>query len=155
WIPMALQTEKQLDMDATAVKEAIQNGEISATDAVNTYIEHIEKVNGMLNAFVQNRFEEARKEAALVDEKIKRGEISGKLLGVPITIKDSFDIKGMTTTGGIPHLKDATASEDAEVVKRLKKEGAIFLGKTNTPVLCFCQETDNKLYGRTDRKSVG
>lgn len=147
---MALQTEKLLDMDATAVKEAIQNGEISATDAVNTYIEHIEKVNGMLNAFVQNRFEEARKEAALVDEKIKSGEISGKLLGVPITIKDSFDIKGMATTGGIPHLKDATASEDAEVVKRLKKEGAIFLGKTNTPVLCFCQETDNKLYGRTN-----
>jgi len=151
---MAIQTLKSnvnlLDMDATSVAKAIQNREITALEAVNTYIDHIERVNKKINALVQARFEEARKEARIIDEKIKNGEMTGRLAGVPITIKDSFDIKGMATTGGLIHRKNHIANQDAEVVAKLKKEGAIFLGKTNTPILCFCQETDNKLYGRTN-----
>ncbi len=56
----------------------------------------------------------------------------------------------MKTTGGIVHRKDLIMTEDAEVVKRLKRAGAIIIAKTNTPSLCFCQETDNKLYGGTN-----
>src|SRR5699024_3954985 len=72
------------------------------------------------------------------------------LYGVPISIKESFHVKGMKTTGGITHRKDIMMSYDAEAVKRLKDAGAIILCKTNTPSLCFCHETDNKLYGRTN-----
>src|SRR5699024_7107259 len=67
----------------------------------------------------------------------------------PISIKECFDVKGMHTTGGIVHRKDIVKTEDAVTVKRLKDAGAIILGKTNTPTLCFSQETTNKLYGRT------
>ena len=56
----------------------------------------------------------------------------------------------MKTTGGLPYRRDIIEEQDAEIVARLKQEGAIILGKTNTPVLCFCQETDNKLYGRSN-----
>lgn len=139
-----------LDMDATTIAKKIRNKELSSLEVVNAYIEHIEKINPKLNCFVQDRFKEARKEAKEVDEKIKNGVIEGKLFGVPISIKDSFHVKGMKTTGGLIHRKNAVMNEDAEIVNRLKHEGAIILGKTNTPVLCFCQETDNKLYGRTN-----
>src|SRR5699024_1719466 len=72
------------------------------------------------------------------------------LYGVPISIKESFDVIGMKTTGGIVHRKDIIMSKDADVVRQLKDAGAIILCKTNTPALCFCHETDNKLYGRTN-----
>lgn len=145
-----VQTIDLLRIDATTLAEKIKNQEITSTEAVRLYIEHIQKINPALNCFVQDRFEEALKEAKLADEKIRNGESVGKLHGVPITIKDAFDIKGLSTTGGLIHRRDLISDRDAEVVTRLKAEGAIFLGKTNTPVLCFCQETDNKLYGRTN-----
>src|SRR5699024_1002813 len=75
------------------------------------------------------------------------------LYGVPISIKECFDVKGMHTTGGIVHKKDIVKTEDAVTVKRLKDAGAIILGKTNTPTLCFSQETTNKLYGWTNNPS--
>ena len=65
-------------------------------------------------------------------------------------MKESFHVDGMKTTGGLLYRKNAYQQSDAELVKKLKAEGAIILGKTNTPELCFCQETDNKLYGRTN-----
>ncbi|RKQ12319.1 amidase [Oceanobacillus bengalensis] len=137
-------------MDATTLAEKIKKQEITSYIAVSAYIEHIKKINPVLNSLVEDRFEEALEEAKHTDEKIKNGEAMGKLLGVPVTIKESFDIKGLHTTGGLVHRKDLISRNDAHVVKVLKGEGAIFLGKTNTPVLCFCQETDNKVYGRTN-----
>lgn len=71
-------------------------------------------------------------------------------MGVPISMKEAFDISGMKTTGGLLGRKGKKMDTDAEVVSKLRKEGAIILGKSNTPELCFCQETDNKLYGRTN-----
>src|SRR5699024_11086350 len=68
----------------------------------------------------------------------------------PISIKESFNVSGMKTTGGIIHRQDIIKSRDAITVQKLKDAGAIVLCKTNTPALCFCQETDNKLYGRTN-----
>ena len=65
-------------------------------------------------------------------------------------MKESFDVAGMQTTGGLLARKGFVQEHDAEVVRKLKAEGAIIIGKTNTPELCFCQETDNKLYGRTN-----
>lgn len=139
-----------LDMDATLLAEKIRTQEISSLEATNTYITHLEKVNPQINCLVEDRFSQARIEAQEADKMLKTGKASGRLFGVPISMKESFDVAGMRTTGGLPYRKEIIEEQDAEVVARLKNEGAIILGKTNTPVLCFCQETDNKLYGRTN-----
>lgn len=98
---------------------------------------------------VENRFEDALEEAKQYDQN-KHQNKNGKLAGIPISVKEAFNVAKMKTTGGLEHRQDLIAREDAEVISKLRKEGAIILGKTNTPALSFCQETDNKLYGRTN-----
>lgn len=141
---------KVLDLDATGMREKIVARGLSSLEAVNTFITRLEKINPDLNCLVEKRFGQARSEAEKIDLQLKKGTPEGRLYGVPISMKESFDVAGMVTTGGLPHRHDFVADRDAEVVARLKDEGAIILGKTNTPVLCFCQETENKLFGRTN-----
>ena len=142
---------KWLELDAVAIAEKIRNREITSEEITQTLIEHIKNVNGSLNAVVEDRFELALEEAKEKDFTIDQIDFRKQpLYGVPISIKESFNVIGMKTTGGIVHRKDLIMTEDADVVKRLKEAGAIILAKTNTPSLCFCQETDNKLYGRTN-----
>lgn len=139
------------EMDASTLAEKIRKREITSVEATEAFIERIEKVNPAINALVENRFQEAREEAAACDKLLESGKKpEGKLFGVPISVKECFDVKGMHTTAGIPSWKEKTITEDAKVIRLLKKEGAIILGKTNTPVLSYCQETDNLLYGRTN-----
>lgn len=142
--------EAVLDADATTINELIQERKITSTEVLTIYKEYIEMVNPAINSIVENRFKTALTEAKVVDQKLSQENLSGKLQGVPISMKDSFDVMGMATTGGLTHRIDKFATKDAEVVRKLKQEGAIILGKTNTPELCFCQETDNKLYGKTN-----
>ncbi|MFK4997846.1 amidase family protein [Bacillus sp. N9] len=99
-------------------------------------------------------------EAEAADLQVNAGNAKGKLFGVPISVKESFHVREMKTTSGLLHRKDMVMTEDAAIVQKLKDEGAIILAKTNTPSLCFCQESDNKLYGRTNnpwdvRKTAG
>ncbi|WP_087972707.1 amidase [Oceanobacillus rekensis] len=143
--------ERQIiNMDATTIANAIQKREITSTDAVQAYIKHISEQNPTINALVEDRFEMALKEAHDMDALIDRNEIIGPLHGVPISIKESLQVAEMKTTGGLEHRQDLISKEDAEVITQLKNAGAIILGKTNTPALSFCQETENKLYGRTN-----
>src|SRR5699024_11463810 len=103
-------------------------------------------VNHETNAVVEERFDQALQEAKEMDQQIHLASFTQQpLYGVPISIKESFNVTGMKTTGGIMHRKDITMNKDADVVRRLKAAGAIVLCKTNTPSLCFYQETDNKL----------
>lgn len=139
-----------LKMDAQSMASAIKTKQLTSAEAVNTFIEHIQHINPSINAMVENRFKEAMKEAETADKMIEKNQLIGKLHGVPISIKESLHVKGMKTTAGLEHRQDLIYQEDAAVVKKLKQAGAIILGKTNTPALCFCQETDNKLYGRTN-----
>lgn len=143
--------ERQLiDMDATAIASAIQKQEITSTEATLAYIKHITEQNPTINALVEERFKKALEEARDMDTIVDRNGLIGPLHGVPISIKESLHVTEMKTTGGLEHRQDLISKEDAEVIVRLKNAGAIILGKTNTPALCFCQETDNKLYGRTN-----
>ena len=138
-----------LNLDATAIAEGIRKGEYTSLEVTNTFIEHAELANLQINAITENRFEQARQEAIEADLKLKSGASVGKLHGVPISVKDCFHIQGMATLAGLPFRKGMIEAEDADVVKALKEEGAIVIAKTNTPPLCFCQETDNKLTGLT------
>lgn len=135
-----------LAMDATTLSRELKKGTWPVEEVLSTYYTHIQKINPHLNAVVETRWDEALKEA----QKIKSQGFKGRLAGVPISLKESFFAQGTVTSGGLPHHASSPRSSDAEVVRRLKKEGAILLAKTNTPALCFCQETDNLLYGRTN-----
>lgn len=137
-------------MDATSIASAIQNKQVTSKAAVSAYIAHILNVNPNINAMVEDRFDAAIHEANELDQMLTRGEVKGPLHGVPISVKESLHVAEMKTTGGLEHRQDLISRVDAEVVGRLKNAGAIILGKTNTPALCFCQETENKLYGRTN-----
>lgn len=141
---------KILNLDASALAKMIATKEITSREATETFIDHIKNVNPTINFLVEERFQEALEEADEADRRIAENSVNGKLFGVPISMKESFDIAKMRTTGGLLNRKGAIQYSNAEVVQKLTDEGAIILGKTNTPELCFCQETDNKLYGRTN-----
>jgi len=139
-----------LDLDATETARLIREGVITSIDATNRFIAHLQSMNLHVNCLSGERFEEARRDAAAADEQVQTGRPTGRLHGVPISVKDCFHIAGMATTAGLPYRKGIIEETDADVVAMLKREGAVILGKTNTPALCFCQETDNKLHGRTN-----
>lgn len=129
--------------------QALRDREISSVELVQACLKRIEDVNPQLNAVVQLRADEALREARLADQSFAQGGREGLLQGIPMTIKDSLDTAGVITTGGTLGRKDFVPDKDATVVKRLKDEGAILLGKTNTPELTIAFETDNLIYGRT------
>src|SRR5690625_438382 len=140
-----------LNLDATEIADLIRNGQITSKEVTSELINHIQTVNPTLNAVVEDRFDEALKEAEQMDADLHTADLKNKALyGVPVSIKESLHVKGMKTTGGVIHRKDLIMSVDANAVRKLKEAGAIILCKTNTPSLCFCHETDNKLYGRTN-----
>lgn len=146
-----LSPSQVLDMDATALLEAYREGTVTPGEAVEIYIAQQIKANGRLNLVASCRHEAAQQEAAKCDEQLKKGKIKGKLFGIPMTMKEAFDVTGMRTTGALRHMKDRELSTtDAEAVKRLREEGAVILNKSNTPSLCFCQETNNNLFGRSN-----
>src|SRR5262249_11954752 len=114
------------------------------------YLQRVEEVNPALNAVVQLCAEAAQAEARAADAALARGQMTGPLHGVPMTIKDSLDTTGVSTTGGTTRRAASVPAHDATGVTRLRTAGAILLGKTNTPELTLASETDNLLYGRTN-----
>ncbi len=133
-----------------ALAKAIKAKKISSVEIVQACLKRIDEVNPKLNAVVQLRADEALAEARAADEALARGESRGILHGIPMTIKDSFDTARVISTGGTLGRKNFVPEKDATIVTRLKNEGAILLGKTNTPELTLDFETDNVIYGRTN-----
>jgi amidase len=134
----------------TTLTNAIQKKEVSSVEIINAYLTRIETVNPKLNAVVQLTAETALKQAKEADEALARGEFKGPLHGVPMTIKDSLDTSNVITTWGTPGRVGYKPNQDATVVARLRRAGAILLGKTNTPEFTLSFETDNPIYGRTN-----
>ena len=135
---------------ATAIAEAIRERRVSAVEVVEAHLARIDAVNGALNAVVQLAADRALDEARQADDALARGESSGPLHGVPITIKDSHDTEGIISTGGTLGRKDFVPDADATAVARMRAAGAIVLGKTNTPEFTLSFETDNLVYGQTN-----
>src|SRR5258706_2137042 len=113
-----------LDLTARQTAQAIAKGEVAAADAVEARLARIEAINSKLNAVVWTRFDEARAEAKAVDAKRKSGEALGPLAGVPVTLKDSLDLKGAPSTFGLPSRAQTFASTDEVHVDRLRQSGA-------------------------------
>ncbi len=129
--------------------DAIRSKKVAAVDVVEAHLHRIEVVNPTLNAVVQIVHNRARAEAKAADQALACGEVRGPLHGVPITIKDSFDTKGIISTWGTQGRKSFIPEQDATVVARLRRAGAIVLGKTNTPELTVGGEMENVIYGAT------
>ncbi len=136
-------------LSATEIAARVASGDLSAADVVEAHTQRIDEVDGRLNAVVARRFAAAREEAKAVDAARSRGEPLGPLAGVPITIKDQFDVAGMATTYGLNTRRNHVAGRDGPLVGRLREAGAIVLGKTNVSQLLFFPEGDNPLFGRT------
>ena len=126
-------TEELIFMSAAKLAGLIRAKKISAVEAVEAFITRQIAVNDRLNAVVTNCFERARAEARALDAKAAKGEFVGPLHGVPMTIKDSLDTQGVISTGATVGRQQYIPGKDATVVARVRKAGAILLGKTNTP----------------------
>ncbi|MBV8401566.1 MAG: amidase, partial [Acetobacteraceae bacterium] len=123
--------------------------QISAVELLQNSIARIEALDPRINAVVVRDFERAHTAATAADAALARGE-RRPLLGVPVTVKEAFDVAGLPTTWGIPPFKGWQPSQDAVVVARLKTAGAVVLGKTNVPTALADWQTDNEVYGTTN-----
>jgi amidase len=128
----------------------LKRKEISSRELTEHFIARIEKHDVTLNAVVVRDFDRALAAADVADEAIAQGHDLGLLHGLPMTIKEAYNIAGLPTTWGIPPLKDNIASSDAETVKRFKRAGAHFLGKTNVPLELSDFQSYNDIYGTTN-----
>ncbi len=121
--------------------------QMSSVERVEYYLSRIETYNPALNAVVTLDAEGALAQARQADQTSASGET---LHGVPITVKDSFDTKGMRTTAGYKPFSERVPAEDALLVSRLRQAGAIIMGKTNLPALASGIQANNPVFGRTN-----
>ncbi len=115
----------------TAARDAIRTKQISPLELTRAYLERIEALNPKFNAYITVTAESAVAEAHAATEAVMRGAELGPLHGLPLALKDLFDVRGVPTTAGSPLLKENVARDDAFVTQQLRKAGAIFLGKLN------------------------
>lgn len=132
---------------ALATAAAIRAGRLSAVEAVDAAILRTDRLDCEIDALAVPNFEAACAEARARDAAGPRAD--QPLFGVPMTIKESFDVAGLPTTFGHPQFKDKPALKDALLVSRLKAAGAIIIGKTNVPVDLTDWQSFNPVYGRT------
>ncbi len=140
-----------LKLSATEMAKRIRQRDVSSLELVEAHIARIEQTHEALNAVVVPLFDQARQQAKHADELLTKSSANpnGALFGVPVTIKEFFDVKGTKTTGGIVSPNKKPASSDAAMVSQLRRAGAIVLGKTNVPQLGLAIESENPVYGRT------
>jgi hypothetical protein len=134
-------------MDAASLENTIRSRRVSCVEVMNAYLDHIENLNPKVNAIValQDRpglFAQARE----CDAQLARGESMGPLHGFPHAVKDMQPVKGIRSTSGSPILKDFVPTADSLMVQRLRKAGAIIIGKTNTPEFGLGSHTYNPVY---------
>jgi amidase len=137
-------------LSAVTMAEQIRQKKVSPVELVEAHLEKIERLNPLLNAFVQIDAERARHAARDAEIKVSRAASLGPLHGVPISIKNSISVGGLRCEVGTRLRAGFVATQDAPLVARLRAAGAIILGVTNTPELLMAWETDNLLYGRTN-----
>ena len=134
---------------ATELLTALRARRASAVELVELYRQRITRHNTELNAIVESDFERARRDAEAADARRGRGE-DAPLLGLPMTLKESINVRGLRTTAGMTQWKDFRSEHDAPVTTRVKGAGAIVMAKTNVPQMLSDWQSVNPIYGRTN-----
>ena len=139
------------DMFATATEmlAALRARRVSAVELLEEHRRRIERVNPALNVIVQPDFGRAREAAAAADARRAKGE-DAPLLGLPFTLKESINVKGLRTTVGMAEWKDMRVEYDAPVATRVRAAGGVLMGKTNIPPMLADWQANNPVYGRTN-----
>ena len=136
-------------LTATEMARKIRSKELSAVEVMTAHLKQIERVNPKVNAIVTLVAEQALERARAADAALAHGEPLGPLHGLPVAHKDLHDTQGIRTTYGSPIFKDYVPLQDALMVHRIKKAGAITIGKTNTPEFGAGSQTFNTVFGAT------
>lgn len=127
----------------------LRSGTLSSVELTRTFLERIKAINGEVNAVVAQAGEDALAQAKKADDRLKEGQTPGPLHGLPLTLKDTWEVAGLACTAGASSLQDHRPKRHADVVERLIAAGAIILGKTNVPVFATDLQSYNKLFGVT------
>ncbi len=135
-------------LEAGALAARIRQGELSPVEVAEVFLARIARINPALNAIVVAN-DALLDEAKAAERALARGDEIGPLHGVPVTVKECIDVAGLPTTCGSRLLAGRIADSDAPAVSRLRRAGALLVGKTNTPEFTLWWETDNLVYGRT------
>ncbi len=119
-------------------------------ELLELYLRRVERYNPRLNAVIATTLEAARARADAANSALQRGEAWGPLHGVPMTVKESYDVAGLPTTWGAPEFRDHRAARNALAVDRLVAAGAVLFGKTNVPLMLADWQSYNAVYGQTN-----
>ena len=140
---LPFQTAKQL-------AAAIRKKKIGCVELLDLYLKRVKAHNPALNAIIATDIDGARKRAKAADKAVKAGKKLGPLHGVPMTIKESFDVVGYPTTWGVPAFKDHKATRNSLVAQRMIDAGVTLFGKTNVPLMLADYQSYNEIYGTTN-----
>jgi amidase len=135
---------------ATELSAEIGDRHVGCVELLEFYLARAERHNPGLNAIIVWQVEQALERAHAADAALARGERWGPLHGIPMTVKESFNVAGLPTTFGNPLWKDNIASENAFLIERLLQAGAIVFGKTNVPYMLADAQSYNDIYGTTN-----
>ena len=145
-----MQGDEITGLSATALSQAIHSGRVSCVTVMAAYLERIDRLNPAINAIIIRRDSgELLAEAADRDVQLAAGRSLGWMHGMPIAIKDLCEVKGMRCTYGSPLFADFVPERDELMVERIRKAGAIIIGKTNTPEQGAGSQTYNPVHGTT------
>src|SRR5262249_19880574 len=135
---------------AAEIARLIRERKISAVETLEHFLARVETYNSCLNAIIWLDAARARARARAADEALAKGEIWGPLHGVPMTVKESYNVAGSPTTWGDPKHKNNITETSALAVQRLERAGVVLLGKTNVPLLLADHQSYNAIYGATN-----
>lgn len=143
-----INNEEILKTDALTLGKLIKSGELTSVQVTSAFMDAIRAKDPVINSYITIS-DAALDEAALIDEKIKKGELTGPFAGVPVAVKDNICTKGMLTSCASRMLSNFIPPYDATVVSKIKEEGMVILGKTNMDEFAMGSTTETSYYGPT------
>lgn len=150
WAKSPLAGDMITKLDGLSLSRAIRNRDFSCVEVMTAYLERIEAINSKYNAIICMRDSSLLlQEAAEKDKALAAGEYHGWMHGFPQAVKNLADVAGMPTSQGSPLFKDYIAADDAIMTERMRRDGAIFIGKTNTPEFGMGSQSYNPVHGTT------